>query len=195
MKENVSAIIEELARVSETPPQRKDLDDPIGYYERLARAVDGVSDDAWDDISLEAQDWTNAACRAIVDPTNSLKITPLDFSGMIRMKENTAKGRLPPITDGLKKSYQTKRRNIWGDNTVLGVVAELVTQSRLERLDPAELIVQIRERGIKCSVDTVDHAITSFLISYATLYRSGWIENSTEPGRIITQVEKTNRSL
>lgn len=61
----MSKIQEELAKVSETNPREGESIDSQSYMKRLAIAINEIPEKAWDKLSDDAQEWSNAAAKAV----------------------------------------------------------------------------------------------------------------------------------
>ncbi len=174
-------------------PSSDDLENPTKITESLARAIDSLPDDKWEELSIEAQEWANAACRAL---RHGHDLPPLDFKELVTGQPTTSTEQAAPSNPGRPpKSGQIKRRNVWGTGTVSGTVAEMVVESNLTNLDPAKLVTELRNRNTKASISTVDGAITSTLTVFAALLRKGWISKDIDTDTITNGVEEANDAL
>ena len=185
------AIARSLIRATGIKPTGADLTRRDAFFERLARAVagdstsPGITDEAWEKLTIEAQDWVNTTVKSIGNP--DLLIPDLKFDRLVPKRQLAPKG-------GVKGTRPTKRRNIWGGGTIVGEVAAILVAGKFEELDPSRIVVGVRERGVKASIESVDSAITDSLKVLAAIIDGGWIKEKAIEG-LVRGVELRNDQL
>ena len=186
-------IIEELvAAANLRPPTTTEAAAPAPYLEALIRKISALSDEKWEDLSIEAQDFANEAVRSISagKPLPEVNLTSIAVDKPDKVAEKDERF-LPENA----KSKQTKRRNIWGAGTVTGETAAFLIDTKFADLNPVTTLIEIRKRGVKASIETADSAISETLRIVAALHAAGWIDQTIRPEQLLRDIDEVNKLL
>ena len=180
-------VIEELAKAADLFPTQVDAEAAQPYLNSLISKVSALPDAIWENFSIEAQDYTNASVRAI---TAGEKVEEIDLTALVQKKDQSKKDERIAVG----KSRQTKRRNIWGRNTVAGETARYLIETNFANLNPSDVLVEIRKRGVKASIETTDSAISVTLRVLGSFFDTEFLDAELSR-KLKVNIEEVNKLL